>query len=79
MTIITVTIPDFLHAAVDKLVKREGMSWDQFITLAVAEKTSAIATEEYLEERAKRASKEKFLAAMAKVADVEPFDDRDRF
>jgi len=79
MTIITVTIPDFLHAAVDKLVKREGMSWDQFITLAVAEKTSAIATEEYLEERAKRASKEKFLAAMAKVADVEPPDERDRF
>lgn len=79
MTIVTVTIPDFLHAAVDKLVKREGMSWDQFITLAVAEKTSAIATEEYLEERAKRASKEKFLAAMAKVADVEPPDERDRF
>lgn len=79
MTIITVTIPDFLHAAVDKLVKREGMSWDQFITLAVAEKTSAIATEEYLEERAKRASKEKYLAAMAKVADVEPPDERDRF
>lgn len=45
----------------------------------MAKKTSAIATEEYLEERAKRASKEKFLAAMATVADVEPFDDRDRF
>jgi uncharacterized protein (DUF433 family) len=79
MTIITVTIPDFLHAEVDQLVKREGMSWDQFVALAVAEKTSAIATEGYLEERARRGSKEKFLAAMAKVADVEPPDERDRW
>ena len=79
MTTITVTIPDFLHAEVDQLVKREGMSWDQFVALAVAEKTSAIATEGYLEERARRASKEKFLAAMAKVADVEPPDERDRW
>jgi metal-responsive CopG/Arc/MetJ family transcriptional regulator len=79
MTTITVTIPDFLHAEVDQLVKREGMSWDQFVALAVAEKTSAIATEGYLEERARRGSKEKFLAAMAKVADVDPLDERDRW
>ncbi len=36
-------------------------------------------TEGYLEERARRGSKEKFLAAMAKVADVEPIDERDRW
>jgi hypothetical protein len=39
----------------------------------------ALATEGYLEERARRGSKEKFLAAMAKVADVEPPDERDRW
>jgi hypothetical protein len=39
----------------------------------------AQATEGYLEERAGRGSKEKFLAAMAKVADVEPPDERDRW
>ena len=38
-----------------------------------------LATEGYLEERARRGSKEKFLAAMAKVADVEPLDERDRW
>jgi hypothetical protein len=42
------------------------------ITLALAEKVSALMTEEYLGERAKRGSKEKFHKAMAKVADVEP-------
>ena len=46
--------------------------------LAMAEKASAIATEAYLEERANRGSKEKFLTAMAKVADVEPPEEQDR-
>ncbi|MBM3240304.1 toxin-antitoxin system HicB family antitoxin [Candidatus Poribacteria bacterium] len=78
MTTINLTIPDSLHATVCDIVKREGMSLEQFIMLAIAEKASAIATESYLEERAKRGSKEKFLAAMAKVADVEPPDERDR-
>ncbi len=39
---------------------------------------TAIGAEEYLTERAKRGSREKFLAAMAKVPDVEPPDPRDR-
>ena len=37
------------------------------------------ASEGYLEERAKRGSKQKFLAAMAKVVDVKPLDERDRW
>ena len=51
---------------------------NQLITLALAEKLSAIGTEEYLEKRAQRGSREKFLAAMAKVADVKPVDERDQ-
>ena len=80
MTTISLNIPDSLHTTVSDIVKREGMSLEQFIMLAMAEKASAIATEAYLEERAKRGSKEKFVAAMAmaKVADVEPPDERDR-
>ena len=54
------------------------MSLEQFIMLAMAEKASAIATEEFLATRAKQGSKEKFLAAMAKVADIEPPDERDQ-
>lgn len=78
MTTISLSVPDSLHTTVSDIVKREGMSLEQFITLAMAEKASAIATETYLEERAKRGSREKFLAAMAKVADIEPPDERDR-
>ncbi|MXZ21172.1 MAG: toxin-antitoxin system HicB family antitoxin [Caldilineaceae bacterium SB0665_bin_25] len=78
MTTISLSIPESLHTTVLDIVEREGMSLEQFITLAMAEKASAIATEAYLEARAEQGSKEKFLAAMAKVADVEPPDERDR-
>jgi len=79
MTTISLTIPDSLHATVKDIIEREGMSLEQFVTLAMAEKASAIATEAYLEKRASRGSKEKFLAAMARVADVEPSEEQDRF
>jgi len=71
MTIISITIPDSLHATVRDIVEREGRSLEQFILLAMTEKASAMTTETYLEARANRGSREKFLAAMAKVRDVD--------
>ena len=43
-----------------------------FIATAVAEKVAALMTVEYLRDRAKRGSLEKFEAVLAKVPDVEP-------
>ena len=51
---------------------RENISMNHFISLAVAEKLSALATEEYLVKRAKRGSKKKFQRALSKVPRVEP-------
>jgi metal-responsive CopG/Arc/MetJ family transcriptional regulator len=51
---ISLRLPDFLHEAVRELVKKDGVSINQFIALAVAEKVSALMTEEYLEARASR-------------------------
>ncbi len=45
---------------------------DQFITLAVAEKISALLTETYLKQRANRGSRLKYDAVLAKVADLQP-------
>jgi hypothetical protein len=42
------------------------------ITLALAEKISAMMTEEYLGERANRGSRVKFDRALSKVQDIEP-------
>ena len=54
------------------------MSINQFVATAVAEKISAMETEDYLAERSKRASRKKFEAALAQVPDREP-DEHDRF
>ncbi len=55
-----------------EVASKDQVSVDQFVISAIAEKISAFMTREYLEERAKRASKEKFEQAMAKVPDIEP-------
>jgi uncharacterized protein (DUF1778 family) len=44
--------------------KAEGISMNQFIMLAVAEKIATLSTLDYLSERAKRGSRERFLAVL---------------
>jgi hypothetical protein len=78
MTAISLRLPDSLHKIARELAQDEGISMNQLITLALAEKVSALATESYLEERATRGDRAKFEAALAKVADVEPLDEHDR-
>jgi hypothetical protein len=77
MSILTVDLPDSLHKPVKELAAREGISIDQFVATAVAEKMSALITEDYLGERARRGSRAAYEAALARVPDVEP-DERDR-
>jgi len=72
MSTLSVHLPDSLHKNLQELAKRDGISIDQFIATAVAEKLAALMTETYLEERAKRGSREKYEAALAQVPDVEP-------
>jgi hypothetical protein len=77
MSAINVRLPESLHEVIRDLAKEDNISINQFITLAVAEKVAALKTEEYLNERAKRGSRAKFEALLAKVPDVEP-DEEDR-
>ncbi len=72
MGTISVRLPDYLHRALKEAAKKENVSMNQLIALALAEKLSALMTEEYLEKRAVRGSREKFERAMSKVPDVEP-------
>ncbi len=55
-----------------ELAKNDRISVNQFITTALAEKISALMSEDYLDERAKRGSRERFDKAMTRVADSEP-------
>jgi len=72
MSTIRLRLPDSLHEQARELAEKERVPINQLITMALAEKISALMTEEYLEKRAKRGSREKFERAMAKVAKVEP-------
>ena len=72
MSTISLRLPGSLHDKVRELAKQENVSINQFITLALAEKISALITEDYLTKRASRGSRDKFVQAMTKVADVEP-------
>ena len=72
MSTISLRLPDSLHKQVRRLAEKESVSINQLITLALAEKISALMTEDYLEERAKRGNRKKFKRAMAKVPKVQP-------
>ena len=72
MSTVQVNLPDSLQAQLQALAAHDGISTDQFIATAVAEKMAAMLTETYLEVRAQRGSRKKYDAALAKVPDVEP-------
>ena len=74
MSTISLRLPDSLHNRVRVLAQEDGISINQFIASAVAEKMSALDTQNYLEQRAKRGRLAKFRAAIATVPDVAPVE-----
>lgn len=78
MSALSIRLPDSLHQLAKELARKDQISINQFIASAVAEKVSALATEQYLAQRGNRASAEKFFAALAQVPSIEPeeFDRR---
>jgi hypothetical protein len=60
MTTFSLRLPESHHRGVKELAKQDGISINQFIAVAVAEEISALATEEYIRKRARRASRAKF-------------------
>ena len=68
-------IPDYYKKEIVQL--KGEISINQFIVNAIAEKLSALKTQEYLQERANRGSREHGLTILDKVPDIEP-DEQDR-
>ena len=77
MSTISLRLSESIHQRVRELAEREGVSINQLITTALAEKLSALLTEEYLEKRASRGNRRKFDRALSKVRDTAP-DDNDK-
>jgi hypothetical protein len=72
MSTLSLRLPESLHKRVKELAKRDGVSINQFIGTAVAEKLSALMIAEYLEKRAQRGDRTRFEAVLAKIPDVQP-------
>jgi predicted transcriptional regulator len=77
MSTISLRLPDSLHDRIRKLARKDNISINQFAASALAEKISALETEDYLDKRARRGSRKKFEPAMSKVPEAEP-DRQDR-
>jgi hypothetical protein len=75
MSAISLRLPESLHEKAREVARQESVSVNQLITLALAEKLSALLAEDYLVMRARRGDRAKFEAALAKVPDVEPEED----
>lgn len=72
MAAISLRLPESIYEMAKTLSKQDQVSLNQFIATAVSEKVSALNTENYLNERKNRASKEKFSKALDKVSDRKP-------
>jgi hypothetical protein len=72
MSTISLRLSQSLHRRVRDLAKQDGISINQFIATAIAEKMTALMTIDYRGERAKHGRRGKFERAMAKVRDIEP-------
>jgi len=74
MSTLSIRIPESLHKRVKELALKDNISINQFIATALAEKLAALDTEDYLEERAKRGSREKYMKVLGKVKDRDPME-----
>ena len=72
MSAISLRLSESLHRQVREMAKRDGISINQLISTAVAEKLSALMTAEYLEDRAKRGDRKAFDEALGMVRDSKP-------
>jgi uncharacterized protein (DUF1778 family) len=72
MSTLSLRLPNSLHEQIRQLAKQEGISINQFLASAAAEKMAALLMEEYIESRAKKASLKKFRNVLKKVSNSEP-------
>jgi len=72
MSTVSLRLDEALHDKARELAQAEGVTVDQFITEALAEKIWAVMTANYLEERAERDDHAKFERAVGNLSDLVP-------
>ncbi len=74
MGALSLRLPESIHRHIREIAKMEGVSINQLISSAIAEKISAIMTEEYLKNRAERADLNDMKAILNRVTDRKPIE-----
>ncbi len=74
MSNLNVKIPDSLYKQIEALAAKENMPLEQLVAIALSAQVSVWMNKEYIEEKAKRGSWDKFQQVLDKVPDVEPED-----
>lgn len=74
MRALNINLPDSLVAKMEELSEKDGISLEYFVSLAVAEKISSWVTDGLIQDRAKRANKEKYFQVLKLVPNREPLE-----
>ena len=72
MSTLTIQIPESLARQLRECAAKEGITIDQLLSSAAAEKLSALMTVEHLRQRALHAKREDFVAFLEASPDVPP-------
>ncbi|NUM46745.1 MAG: toxin-antitoxin system HicB family antitoxin [Anaerolineales bacterium] len=72
MSTLTVRLPRSLHQKIKELSKTEGISINQFLATAAAEKMAALLTQDFLEKEATKGKRKDFEQVLQAVPSVEP-------
>ena len=72
MSSITVRLPDSVHNKIREVAKKDGISINQFLSSAAAEKLSAYLTVDSLKSKAKEGRDREFDQSLDRLADHEP-------
>lgn len=67
-------IPDALYQQIESLAQKQQIPVEQLITMALSAQISSWMTQDYLEEKAKKGSWDKFSQVLDKVSNQEPED-----
>lgn len=67
MSTMSLRLPESLHERAREIAKQEGISINQLIATALAEKLSALDTVQYLQSRAARGSRKAFDDVLSRV------------
>lgn len=74
MSAMSIRLPESLHRNARAYAEREGVSVNQLVATALAEKLAALGAEDYLKSRAQRGSRERFDQALMLVPDGSPVE-----